>query len=107
MLEKIAIPAQFILICVKCIVRMRRSGFILNRWTQVRFCGGDDYAGKASNITIQQLFNPSGDFAARLRRISWWEGDKFLGRSWSVETVTMAPVKGLQLVRKAKLDFGK
>ena len=23
---------------------------------QVRFCGGDDYAGKASNITIQQLF---------------------------------------------------
>src|ERR1035437_5963592 len=28
---------------------------------QVRFCGGDDYAGKASNITIQQLFEPKID----------------------------------------------
>jgi hypothetical protein len=28
---------------------------------QVRFCGGDDYAGKASNITIQQLFEPTID----------------------------------------------
>jgi hypothetical protein len=28
---------------------------------QVRFCGGDDYAGKASNIIIQQLFNPKID----------------------------------------------
>jgi hypothetical protein len=27
----------------------------------VRFCGGDDYAGKASNIIIQQLFNPKID----------------------------------------------
>ena len=28
---------------------------------QVRFCGGDDYSGKASNIIIQQLFNPKID----------------------------------------------
>jgi hypothetical protein len=28
---------------------------------QVRFCGGDDYAGKASNIIIQQLFKPKID----------------------------------------------
>ena len=28
---------------------------------QVRFCGGDDYAGKASNITIQQLLKPNID----------------------------------------------
>jgi len=25
---------------------------------QARFCGGDDYSGKASNIVIQQLFDP-------------------------------------------------
>jgi hypothetical protein len=28
---------------------------------QVRFCGGDDYSGKASNIIIQQLFNSKID----------------------------------------------
>ena len=28
---------------------------------QVRFCGGDDYSGKASNIIIQQLFSPKID----------------------------------------------
>jgi hypothetical protein len=28
---------------------------------QVRFCNGDDYAGKASNIIIQQLFNSKID----------------------------------------------
>jgi hypothetical protein len=37
----------------------------LNQWEsiriQVRFCGGDDYSGKASNIIIQQLFNPKVD----------------------------------------------
>ncbi len=26
---------------------------------QARFCGGDDYAGRASNIIIQQLFKPT------------------------------------------------
>jgi hypothetical protein len=26
---------------------------------QVRFCGGDDYSGRASNIIIQQLFDPT------------------------------------------------
>lgn len=34
---------------------------------QVRFCGGDDYSGKASNIIIQQLFNPKID-AVTLQR---------------------------------------
>jgi hypothetical protein len=28
---------------------------------QIRFCGGDDYAGRASNITIQQLFDATGE----------------------------------------------
>ena len=28
---------------------------------QARFCGGDDYSGRASNITIQQLFEPTID----------------------------------------------
>ena len=30
---------------------------------QARFCGGDDYSGKASNITIQQLFILTADGA--------------------------------------------
>jgi hypothetical protein len=34
---------------------------------QVRFCGGDDYSGKASNIIIQQLFDPKID-AVTLQR---------------------------------------
>ena len=34
---------------------------------QVRFCGGDDYAGKASNITIQQLFEPKIDVVTMQR----------------------------------------
>jgi len=34
---------------------------------QARFCGGDDYSGKASNIIIQQLFNPKID-AVTLQR---------------------------------------
>ena len=34
---------------------------------QVRFCGGDDYAGKASNIIIQQLFEPKIDVVALQR----------------------------------------
>ena len=33
----------------------------LNQWEsiriQIRFCGGDDYAGRASNLIIQQLFD--------------------------------------------------
>jgi hypothetical protein len=37
----------------------------LNAWEtiriQVRFCGGDDYSGRASNIIIQQLFKPEID----------------------------------------------
>jgi hypothetical protein len=37
----------------------------INTWEsiriQVRFCGGDDYAGRASAITIQQLFKPEID----------------------------------------------
>jgi len=28
---------------------------------QARFCGGDDYSGRASNIVIQQLFEPKID----------------------------------------------
>jgi hypothetical protein len=28
---------------------------------QIRFCGGDDYAGRASNITIQQLFDATSE----------------------------------------------
>src|SRR5262245_6820587 len=28
---------------------------------QARFCGGDDYSGKASNLVIQQLFEPKID----------------------------------------------
>ena len=28
---------------------------------QARFCGGDDYSGKASNIVIQQRFHPKND----------------------------------------------
>lgn len=28
---------------------------------QVRFCGGDDYAGRASNITIQQAFDATSE----------------------------------------------
>jgi hypothetical protein len=28
---------------------------------QARFCGGDDYSGKASNIVIQELFEPKID----------------------------------------------
>jgi hypothetical protein len=42
---------------------VRDSG--LQQWEsvriQVRFCGGDDYSGKASNIIIQQLFTPKID----------------------------------------------
>ena len=35
---------------------------------QVRFCGGDDYSGKASNIIIQQLFKPEIDVVATAQR---------------------------------------
>jgi hypothetical protein len=28
---------------------------------QIRFCGGDDYAGRASNISIQQLFDATSE----------------------------------------------
>jgi hypothetical protein len=42
---------------------VRDSG--LKTWesirVQARFCAGDDYGGKASNITIQQLFKPEID----------------------------------------------
>jgi hypothetical protein len=31
---------------------------------QARFCGGDDYSGKASSIVIQQLFEPKIDVVA-------------------------------------------
>jgi hypothetical protein len=34
---------------------------------QVRFCGGDDYSGRASSITIQQLFKPQIDVVAMQR----------------------------------------
>ena len=34
---------------------------------QVRFCGGDDYSGRASNIVIQQFFEPKID-AVTLQR---------------------------------------
>jgi hypothetical protein len=31
---------------------------------QIRFCGGDDYAGRASNIIIQQLFDATSESAS-------------------------------------------
>ena len=34
---------------------------------QARFCGGDDYSGKASNIVIQQLFEPKIDVVTMQR----------------------------------------
>ena len=34
---------------------------------QARFCGGDDYSGKASNIIIQQLFEPKIDVVTMQR----------------------------------------
>jgi hypothetical protein len=34
---------------------------------QARFCGGDDYSGKASNIVIQQFFEPKIDVVTMQR----------------------------------------
>ena len=43
----------------------------LRSWTtiriQTRFCGGDDYSGKASNIVIQQFFEPKIDVVTMQR----------------------------------------
>src|ERR1700730_12931125 len=36
---------------------------------QTRFCGGDDYNGKASNIVIQQLFWPQRDMTTTMTMI--------------------------------------
>jgi hypothetical protein len=36
---------------------------------QTRFCGGDDYSGKASNIVIQQLFWPQRDITTTMTMI--------------------------------------
>jgi hypothetical protein len=43
---------------------------------QVRFCGGDDYSGKASNIIIQQLFAPKVDVVIMQREYVEFLGGK-------------------------------
>jgi hypothetical protein len=43
---------------------------------QVRFCGGDDFSGKASNIIIQQLFAPKVDVVVMQREYVEFLGGK-------------------------------
>ncbi len=71
-----------------------REGYSLRIFA--RFCGGDDYAGRASTITTQQVYSTAGDAL-----VAWRDGVEFLGGP-SVE----GRFPGQYILRRDRPDAG-
>ena len=79
----------------------------------VRFCGGDDYAGRASSITIQQYFSDPGEALATMRdSVEYLNGPSVEGKMAGTfgvrrdrgETIRVSPLRGLALIQEADKD---